>query len=396
METGGCHDKMSDRKKFLGLLSVFLFFYFIPEEAPRIGIGLTEAVWMTHDYAREHVLLCLVPAFFIAGAISVFISRNSILKYLGVGANLVVAYTVAAVSGTVLAVCSCTILPLFAGIYMRGAGLGPAVAFLYSGPAINTLAIILTARVLGTEMGIARTFAAIVFSVLIGLTMSFVFRKEETERTSVFQAETTEKTTPLWRMLLHVGGMIFVLVFANWTAPQTEHRVWQVIYDIKWYIAGFFLFATILFSMFLFNAEEREAWLRSTWDYALMVLPLLLLGILTAGFLLGRPGHEGLIPSEWIVSFIGGNSFGANLCAALSGTLMYFATLTEVPIIQALMGAGMGKGPALALLLSGPALSLPSILVIQALLGWKKTLVYAMLVVVQSAAAGTIYGMFSS
>lgn len=383
---------MSDRKKIVGIIAFFLFFYFIPEGAERINMGVTEAVWMMRAYAREHVLLCLVPAFFIAGAISVFVSQESVLKYLGAGASIIVAYSVAAVSGTVLAVCSCTILPLFAGIYMRGAGLGPAIAFLYSGPAINTLAIILTARVLGPEMGAVRAFTAIAFSVVIGLAMSLIFRKEETERLSAFNASKAEEGTPIWKTIFHVGSMILVLIFANWAVPKTDNAVWRTIYSIKWYATGFFLATTIISSVFFFNSDERKTWLKSTWDYAIMVTPLLFLGVLTAGFLLGRPGHEALIPSQWIASLVGGNSFAANLFAGLSGALMYFATLTEVPIIQGLMGAGMGKGPALALLLSGPALSLPSILVIQTVLGWKKTLTYTVIMVILSACAGFLYG----
>lgn len=383
---------MSDRKKIIGIIAFFLFFYFIPEGAERINMGVTEAVWMMRDYAREHVLLCLVPAFFIAGAISVFVSQESVLKYLGAGASVIIAYSVAAVSGTVLAVCSCTILPLFAGIYMRGAGLGPAIAFLYSGPAINTLAIILTARVLGLEMGAVRAFTAIAFSVVIGLAMSLIFKKEETERLNAFSASETEAGASIWKTIVHVGSMILVLIFANWAAPKTDNTVWQTIYSIKWYATGFFLATTILSSVFLFNSSERKAWLSSTWDYAIMVTPLLFIGVLTAGFLLGRPGHEALIPSEWIALLVGGNSFTANLFAGLSGALMYFATLTEVPIIQGLMGAGMGKGPALALLLSGPALSLPAILVIQTVLGWKKTLTYTAIMVILSACAGFLYG----
>jgi Predicted permeases len=383
---------MSDAKKFIGIIAFFLFFYFIPEGAERINMGVTEAVWMMRDYAREHILLCLVPAFFIAGAISVFVSQESVLKYLGAGASVFVAYSVAAVSGTILAVCSCTILPLFAGIYMRGAGLGPAIAFLYSGPAINTLAIILTARILGPEMGIVRALTAIVFSVIIGLAMSFIFRKEETERLSAFDVEDSQEGIPVWKSIVHVGSMVLVLIFANWAAPKTDNAVWRMIYSIKWHAAALFLAVTVLSSMFLFSKDERQAWLGSTKDYALMVTPLLFIGVLTAGFLLGRPGHEALIPSEWIASLVGGNSFAANLFAGLSGALMYFATLTEVPIIQGLMGAGMGKGPALALLLSGPALSLPAILVIQTVLGWKKTLTYAVIMVFLSATAGFLYG----
>lgn len=385
---------MSDKKKFFWLIAFFLFFYFVPENAQRVNLGVTEAVWMMRDYAREHILLCLVPAFFIAGAISVFVSQESVLKYLGAGASVVVAYSVAAVSGTVLAVCSCTILPLFAGIYMRGAGLGPAIAFLYSGPAINALAIILSARVLGMEIGVVRAVSAILLSVVLGVLMSRIFRKEERERLSAFSAMSTEGGIPAWKSAIHVGSMILVLIFANWASPKTENALWQTIYSMKWYAAGFFLLATITSSFLLFNKEERKAWLSSTWDYMLMVTPLLFAGVLTAGFLLGRPGHEAFIPSDWIASLVDGNSIAANFFAAASGALMYFATLTEVPILEGLIGAGMGKGPALALLLAGPALSLPAILVIASVLGWKKTLVYTGLMVTLSSLAGVLYGTF--
>lgn len=383
---------MTDRNKFIGIMAFFLFFYFMPDGAPRVERGVTEAIWMMRDYAREHILLCLVPAFFIAGAISVFVSREAVLKYLGAGANAAAAYCVAAVSGTVLAVCSCTILPLFAGIYMRGAGLGPAIAFLYSGPAINTLAIILTARVLGTKMGIARGVAAILLSVIIGLLMSWVFRGEEKRRMADFKANIEENDVSLSKTVIHAGSMVLFLIFANWAPPKLDSGAWEAVYSVKWYAAGFFLLVTVLSSIFLFTKEQRGEWLRSTWDYAIMVTPLLFAGVLAAGFLLGRPGHEAFIPSVWISSMTGGNSAGANFFAALSGALMYFATLTEVPIMQGLIGAGMGRGPALALLLAGPALSLPAILVIQTVLGWKKTLAYTAIMVILSASAGLLYG----
>ena len=385
---------MSDKKKFLWIVVFFLVFYFVPEGYERVNMGVKEAVWMMRDYAREHVLLCLVPAFFIAGAVSVFVSQESVLKYLGTGAGIVVAYSVAAVSGSVLAVCSCTVLPLFAGIYMRGAGLGPAIAFLYSGPAINVLAIVLTARVLGLTIGTARAVSAISFSVVLGLLMAFIFRKEEQERLSAFMNAPSEDSVPVRKTILHVSSMVLLLIFANWAAPKTDNALWQNIYLIKWKAAAFFLAIVILSSIFLFNKEQRDAWLQSTWGYTLQVTPLLFGGVVAAGFLLGRPGHEALIPSEWIASLVGGNSMAANFFAATSGALMYFATLTEVPILQGLMGAGMGKGPALALLLAGPALSLPAILVISTVLGWKKTLTYAALMIILSSGAGLAYGTF--
>jgi hypothetical protein len=386
---------MGDRKKFLYILAFFLVFYFLPADNGRITAGLYEAIAMTHEYAREHVLLCLVPAFFIAGAISVFISQQSVMKYLGGGAKKVVAYSVAAVSGTVLAVCSCTVLPLFAGIYKRGAGLGPATAFLYSGPAINVLAIILTARVLGMEMGVARAVGAIIFSVIIGVSMAFIFRHEEKKRQEGFEQQIEEETgRPLWKTVFHMASLIVFLVFANWAAPEVSEGIWAAVYSLKWYIAGLALLLVLISTFSWFTKEERQEWLGSTWEYALLVLPLLFAGVLVAGFLLGRPGQAALIPGSWVESLVGGNSIGANIFASVAGAFMYFATLTEVPILQGLLGAGMGKGPALALLLAGPALSLPNMLVIRSVIGTKKTMVYIGLVVLLSSVCGIIFGTF--
>lgn len=386
---------MDGRKKFLYILAFFLVFYFLPADNGRITAGLSEAIAMTHEYAREHVLLCLVPAFFIAGAISVFISQQSVMKYLGGGAKKVVAYSVAAVSGTVLAVCSCTVLPLFAGIYKRGAGLGPATAFLYSGPAINVLAIILTARVLGMEMGVARAVGAIIFSVIIGVSMAFIFRHEEKKRQEGFEQQIEEETgRPLWKTVFHMASLIVFLVFANWAAPEVSEGIWAAVYSLKWYIAGLALLLVLISTFSWFTKDERQEWLGSTWEYALLVLPLLFAGVLVAGFLLGRPGQAALIPGSWVESLVGGNSIGANIFASVAGAFMYFATLTEVPILQGLLGAGMGKGPALALLLAGPALSLPNMLVIRSVIGTKKTMVYIGLVVLLSSVCGIIFGTF--
>jgi len=388
---------MSDFKKFLWILSFFLIFYFLPDGNERIAAGLTESVAMMSDYARQHVLLCLIPAFFIAGAISVFISQQSVMKYLGSGAKKWVAYSVAAVSGTILAVCSCTVLPLFAGIYKRGAGLGPASAFLYSGPAINVLAIVLTARVLGVEIGIARAVGAILFSVIIGILMSVIFEKEEEARQEGFtQLPDEDMAVPCGKPLSIWRAWLFFLVFANWAVPKTPNAFWEAVYDIKWIISGIGLAVTVLTAAMWFTAEERKDWYSSVWGYALQVMPLLFGGVLVAGFLLGRPGHEALIPSRYVVMLVGGNSLSANFFAAISGAFMYFATLTEVPILQGLIGAGMGNGPALALLLAGPALSLPSMMVINSILGPKKTITYVTLVVLLSTAAGIIFGALAS
>ena len=417
------------------LVAAFLACFFLPVESQRFNNAILEALRLVRWYAREHVLLCLVPAFFIAGAIAVFISQEAVMKYLGAGANKVVAYGVASVSGTILAVCSCTVLPLFAGIYKMGAGLGPATAFLYSGPAINVLAIVLTARVLGLELGIARALGAIGFSVVIGLCMHLLFRKEEVEKAKAQMAmPEPEVSRPLWQNSLYFASMVAILVFANWGKPDQPTGLWHAIYSAKWAITGVsalalgimlvtwfkvpwwklsmvavptaaFAFAMPQLPMVAFvvgvvglsaiistRDDETGEWFSQSWGFAKQILPLLLAGVLVAGFLLGRPGHEGIIPSHWVTRTVGGNSLLANFFASFAGAFMYFATLTEVPILQGLIGSGMGKGPALALLLAGPALSLPNMLVIRSVMGTKKTVAFVSLVVIMATITGMIYG----
>lgn len=385
---------MSERAKLLLLAGVFLACWATPFGEPRVQGAILEGFRLLGDYAREHVILCLVPALFIAGGIVVFLSQGAVMRYLGAKADRVVAYAVASVSGGILAVCSCTVLPLFAGIYRRGAGLGPATSFLYSGPAINVLAIVLTARVLGWEIGLARGLGAILFAVVIGLSMGALFRGEEEERIEngpdPFAAE---GEAGIGRAAAILGAMVGLLVFANWSRPAEAGGFLHAVWTVKWWLAGACLAATLLLAWKRYGAEERRTWVEETWTYAKMMLPLLLAGVLVSGFLLGRPGEDaGIVPERWIRDLVGGNSLAANFFAALFGVLMYFATLTEVPILQGLIGSGMGQGPALALLLSGPAVSLPSLLVIRGVLGTRKTLAYAGLVLVFSTLAGWIYG----
>lgn len=486
-------DWKSEWKKLAGIVSVFLVTFFLPLGIERFREAIMESLYLVKWYAREHVLLCLVPAFFIAGAIAVFVSKNSVMKYLGARANKVLAYGVASVSGSVLAVCSCTILPLFAGIYKMGAGLGPATAFLYAGPAINILAIILTARILGFELGLARAVGAVVFSIAIGIIMHFIYRKEEIDKVNSQMAmPETQAPRPLWKTAVFFAVMSGILIFANWGAPNDFHftttggesfrasviktpekgelqegyytlklidgvnagqeiiissaqidtkkpvvGLWTGIWKNKWIIMLAFvvLFALILVfwikvawwkimaaaiapavlpfvlpteglwimvpfaagvvgvSWALASTEgEPEEWFGQSWGFAKQILPLLFFGVLVAGLLLGRPGHQGLIPSQWVQNAVGGNSLWANLFASVAGAFMYFATLTEVPILQGLLGAGMGKGPALALLLAGPALSLPNMLVIRSVMGTKKTTVFVCLVIVMATVSGLIFG----
>jgi len=416
------------------IVAGFFLCYFLPVGWARFDHAVVESLALVRWYAREHVLLCLIPAFFIAGAIAVFIRQEAVMRYLGAGARKVVAYAVASVSGTLLAVCSCTVLPLFAGIYRMGAGLGPATAFLYSGPAINVLAIVLTARVLGWQLGVARAVGAVLFSVVVGLAMALLFRREEGERLAAAAVAEADGGRPLWQTGLSFVAMVGVLVFANWGAPAEPTGIWAALYEAKWGITAlfglFFALALVVWmglpwgrvaaitaatagvailypghplapfvvavaGLSLVTATDSGAggdWFGATWGFAKQILPLLLIGVVIAGLLLGRPGHEGLIPSGWVGSAVGGNSLGANAFAAVAGAFMYFATLTEVPILEGLLRNGMGQGPALALLLAGPALSLPNMLVIRSVLGTQKTAAYVALVVVMATLTGEIYG----
>jgi uncharacterized membrane protein YraQ (UPF0718 family) len=387
--------EVKEKWKFILMVVAFLVCFYLPLEMMPFRNPLFEALALVKWYAREHVLLCLVPAFLIAGAISVFVSQASVIKYFGARANKFLAYGVASVSGTILAVCSCTVLPLFSGIYRRGAGLGPASTFLYSGPAINVLAIILTARVLGWELGVARVVGSIVFSIVVGLLMHIIFIKEERSRkdTGELLAGEQNSSRSLFHNALYFFTMIAFLIFANWAKPQAgEHGIWDLIYSAKWYLStGLVVLVTVMLVSW-FKKEERAEWISSSWGFSKQIMPLLLIGVLLAGLLLGRPGEEGLIPSWIIENAVGGNSLAANLFAAIAGAFMYFATLTEVPILQGLISSGMGKGPALALLLSGPALSLPNMLVIRGIIGAKKTFVYVSLVVIMATISGIIFG----
>lgn len=422
----------------LGLTSVFALCYWLPVGTARFNNAVLESLALVKWYAQEHVLLCLIPALFIAGAIGVFVSQGAVMKYLGPTAKKTLAYAVASVSGSILAVCSCTILPLFAGIYKRGAGLGPAAAFLYSGPAINIMAIILTARVLGVEIGVARAIGAIGMSILIGICMHWLFRKEEQAKAAAAAGNDAalDEVRPLWQNVLYFGSMAAILVFANWGKPAGSSGIWAAIWGIKWYLTGaaamllgvmlvryfamplwqvlttacpvallalgfpnypILAFTAGFLGLGFFTSTSKNSdlngWFAASWDFAKKIMPLLLFGVLIAGLLLGRVGHEGLIPSDYVAKAVGGNSLLANFFASFAGAFMYFATLTEVPILEGLLGAGMGKGPALALLLAGPALSLPSMLVINQVLGLQKTAAFVALVVLFSTIGGYVFGM---
>lgn len=393
---------MRDWRKLTLIVSTFLAAYLVPFSHPRVSNAILEGFYMLQDYAREHVLFCLIPALFIAGAIANFVSQASVLKYFSAQANKWLSYAVASVSGSVLSVCSCTVLPLFAGIYQRGAGLGPAIAFLYSGPAINILAIILTARVLGWQLGLARAVGAVLFSVVIGLIMAYLYRQEEKTRADAVAdrmaaALAKREARSGAQTLLYFLTMIGILVFATWSKPAEGTGVWAAVYQVKWYLTAVLLVVLAYMVKKWFRRDEISSWMDATSGFAVQILPLLFGGVLVAGLLMGRPGTDaGLIPSRWIAAAVGGNSLRANLVASVVGALMYFATLTEVPILQGLIGSGMGQGPALALLLAGPALSLPSMLVLRSIIGTKKMLTYVALVVIMATISGMVFGMIAA
>lgn len=428
-----------DVKKFFWLVVIFLVAFFLPLGNPKVTNAILEAFRLLQWYAIHHTLACVVPAMFIAGAISTFLSQASVMRYLGPTASRPLAYTVASISGIILAVCSCSVLPMFAGIYTMGAGLGPASAFLYSGPAINVMAIFLSARVLGFDLGLARVIGAVAFAFVIGILMALIFRRSEAKRTAIAMQLPAPPHSPrrLWQNVLYFVCLILVLVFSDWyntndvTITTKDGRTFSAnirystqdnldiqLYDadgnlspdstrlarsdiasvepvpsfvmqvhrIKWYLSGAMMLAVLLMLWRWFSRDEIKQWLHATWDFGLMIIPLLFGGVFVTGFV------GALVPERVVAGFVGGNSLLSNLVASVAGALWYFATLTEIPIVEMLTRLGMGKGPALALLLAGPALSLPSILVIHSVIGFRKTAAFCLLTVIMSALVGLAFG----
>jgi uncharacterized membrane protein YraQ (UPF0718 family) len=426
-------------KRLAAFIGIFVIAYLIPLGNPKVKEALLEAFRLLQWYAREHTLACVVPALFIAGAITTFLSQASVMRYLGPKANKLLAYSVASVSGCVLAVCSCSVLPMFAGIYSLGAGLGPATAFLYAGPAINILAIFLSARVLGFDLGLARAVGAIAFAFIIGLLMAAVFRKEEKRKAdaSLHMPESMQEERPLWKTSLYFACMILFLVFSDWYNPgvakvtlkdgsemkvhvryETKDTLTLQVYDeegetkeevktydrseikaiepvpsltltihnIRWYLAGVIFLGILAMVSSWFSREEVGQWMQATWDFTKLLVPLLYGGVFLVGFI------SVFIPEKQVALLVGNNSLFSNVFASVVGAFFYFATLTEVPITEMLMKLGMVKGPALALLLAGPALSLPNMLVISSIMGIKKTLVFILLVVVMATVTGISFG----
>lgn len=433
---------MREWKIAAAFAAIFLIAYFLPLADPKYTAAIVEAFKLLQWYARNHTLACVVPALFIAGGIITFLSQASVMKYLGPKSNKPLAYAVASVAGTVLAVCSCSVLPMFAGIWKMGAGLGPASAFLYSGPAINILAIFLTARVLGLDIGLWRALGAIGFSFLVGLGMAWIFRREEKEKieAAMHMPEPPPSTRRGWQNALLLICMVGFLIFSDWFNPGDaivkktdgteirgvvlqemhdeymiqvqesvgairagdrltlnkadivaieEAKSWVIeIHHFRWHLAGLMLLAVAVMTWRWVGREDFKTWMQNTWGFGKILIPLLFGGVFVVGFI------SALLPDKQIGLLVGDNGLRANFVASLVGALFYFATLTEVPITQALMEHGMAKGPVVALLLAGPALSLPNMLVLIKLMGVKKTAAFSGLIVVMATIAGLIAGRF--
>jgi uncharacterized membrane protein YraQ (UPF0718 family) len=364
-----------ERKIFLLLLGLFLLFFFMPIESGLFSGAILSGFQLLHEYAREHVLTCLVPAFFIAGAISVFVQKEFVLRYLGGQAKKYISYSLASISGSILAVCSCTILPLFAGIRKRGAGLGPAITFLFSGPAINIAAMFLTISVLGAPIGLARIISAVSMSILVGISMQLIFReKPEAGELQIGKYQEVQMSkTVIGSFFIALIGILIV-------------NGLQMDATIKWGLMILLALVTLGIAVFLFQKQTRTEWLKETWSFTKTLLPILFIGVFVAGFIMP------FLPESLIVTLVGANSISANVVSAIFGAFMYFSTLTEIPILQALIAKGMHQGPALALLLAGPSLSLPNMLVIRKILGTSKTVVYVLLVILYSTIAGLLFG----
>lgn len=367
---------MKERNIFLLILGLFLGFYFMPTESELFNSAILSGFKLLQEYARQHVLTCLVPAFFIAGAIAVFIKKDAVMKYLGPQAAKWKSYGIASVSGSILAVCSCTILPLFASIRKRGAGLGPAITFLFSGPAINIAAMFLTISVLGLHIGLARIVLAIGLSLLVGISMQLIFR-EQAEKKGLVLEESKTAVVPTTTLAFFFAFMVGILVVNGLQIAQ-----W-----IKYAIMGLLALGVVIIAVVKFQRSTTKEWLGETWSFTKQLMPLLFIGVFIAGFLMP------LLPEDLIVSLVGQNTVLANVIASVFGAFMYFSTLTEIPILQALIAKGMHSGPALALLLAGPSLSLPNMLVVRSVLGTKKTAVYVLLVIVYATIGGLVYGL---
>lgn len=369
---------MKEWQKAALLAAAFGVFYFAPIDEPIVLHSIAAGLALLHEYARLHVLTCLVPAFFIAGTIAVYVKKEAVIRLLGPTTKKYIAYPIASISGGILAVCSCTILPLFTGIYKRGAGIGPAVAFLFTGPAINVTAILLTGGVLGWDFAIGRLIAAVVISVIAGLLMAFFFRDHDRKNTNEAFGAGMADDVPYSNTTIVIFFMLQLAVLVVFGL--------SIAADLKAALIGAMIAVLLGIVLFRFEKDHNIAWLGETWDLTKKILPYLFVGVFIAGII------EVVVPQEIVTRLVGGNTIFSNAIASTFGAFMYFATLTEVPIIQKLMGLGMGRGPAMTLFLTGNALSLPSMIVLFSVMGRKQAPVYVLTIMALSVCAGWLFG----
>ena len=329
------------------------------------------------DYIALHVVTCLIPAFLLAGAMVTFISRETIIRYLGTAARKVTSFGLASVSSFFVAACSCTVIPVSSGIYYGGAGIGPAFIILWVAPAANILALIYTGAILGGQMVAVRIAAALVMAFVVGTVMSMAFLHEESTRASSFVANPGE------RIMSRKDVILILLIVADLLAPNYLIRSGPYLHKVYVWAAGMVVIA--IYTYFTKSGEEILAWLKETWWFVRIILPLLLLGV----FIVGVVGA--ILPERWIQNWLGGSGIEASFLATMIGAISYFATMTEAPFVDKLMSLGMGKGPALALLLTGPGLSLPNWLAIGRVFGVKKAVVYVITIII----LGTFVGWFA-
>jgi len=340
---------------------------------------LMGGLYALKDYIALHVLTCLIPAFLLAGGIVTFVSREAIIGYLGAAARKLSSFSIAAGGSFFVAACSCTVIPVSSGIYYGGAGIGAAFILLWVAPAANILALVYTGQILGTQMVIARLASALLMSFAVGFVMAYAFYREEKSRVSTIQISGGQ--------LMTKKAIVLLLLLVAWLlAPNyivSKGPYWQkvVVWAIGLVVVAVYAWKTI-------DMEKLKAWLRETWWFVRIIFPLLLAGVFIVGII------GALLPQEWVETWLGGSGLRQSFLATMIGAITYFATMTEAPFVDTLMNLGMGKGPALALLLTGPGISLPNWLAIARVFGVKKALVYIPTIIVLGTLVGWVAGAF--
>ena len=344
---------------------------------------LTELMYAGMDAIKEyvalHVITCLIPAFLLAGAMITFISRDTVIRYMGFEAKKSVAFPLAAISGIFLAVCSCTVIPIAAGIYRRGGSIGPAFILLWTAPATNLLALIYTGAILGMDVAAVRVVAAVSTAFIVGLVMMYAFAGEEKERSSA-----KDHSVQQGRIMGREDIVILILLLLTLLLPNYLGVGGPYLHKVAIFLVA--LGVTLAYVYSKKETDEIKEWLHETWWFVRLIFPMLMVGVFIVGII------GAILPEDWITNYLGGSGISPTFLASLIGAVSYFATLTEAPFVHTLMELGMGKGPALALLLAGPGLSLPNMVVITRVFGFKKAAIYITITVILATIAGFVAG----